>query len=183
MVEVKKVSHPSGCSILVMGEYHPWGLHKERGGDGSNYPRHSGRILDLKENKEPAVVYFRDILREAIKAQYYAVCVVPSHDPAKGPGGMVRLGQRVAGAIGAIDGTSFLVRTKKIEKLAHGGSRDIKVHLESIEARCPNSIKGRRVLLLDDVMTSGNSIAACHHILRSTGAETVVCAAMSQTTY
>jgi len=183
MVEIKKVSHSSGCPILVMGEYHPWGLHKERGGDGSNYPRHSGKILDLKEDKEPALVYFRDILREAIKAMYFAVCVVPSHDPAKGPGGMAHLGQRVASAIGSIDGTSFLVRTKKIEKLAHGGSRAVKVHLDSIEVRCPHDLKGKRLLLLDDVMTSGNSLVACRQLLLEAGAEPVICVAMSQTTY
>jgi hypothetical protein len=44
------------AGIAVYGDYMPWSAHKEMGGDGSNYPAHSGRILDLKDGKDGAVI-------------------------------------------------------------------------------------------------------------------------------
>jgi predicted amidophosphoribosyltransferase len=96
---------------------------------------------------------------------------------------MAHLGQRVANAIGALDGTSYLVRTQKVEKLAHGGPRGIDIHLNSITVECPRNLSGRRLMILDDVMTTGNSLVACRQLLLDAGADEVICAAMSQTTY
>jgi adenine phosphoribosyltransferase len=36
--------------------------------------------------------------------------------------------------------------------------------------------KGRRVLLIDDVLATGGTMRACHDLVRSTGAEVVACA-------
>ena len=44
---------------LCFGEYHQWGLHKARGGDGvklSTVQRE--KILDLKDKKDSGIVYF-----------------------------------------------------------------------------------------------------------------------------
>jgi predicted amidophosphoribosyltransferase len=38
-------------------------------------------------------------------------------------------------------------------------------------------------MILDDVMTTGNSLVACRQLLLDAGADEVICAAMSQTTY
>jgi ComF family protein len=38
------------------------------------------------------------------------------------------------------------------------------------------SLKGKRVILIDDIVTSGATVAACAHAIRKTGAKTVHCA-------
>lgn len=42
-------------------------------------------------------------------------------------------------------------------------------------------IKGKNVLLLDDVRTTGNSLSACKQVLEEAGALTVQCLALGQT--
>ena len=36
-------------TIVHLGPYQPWGLHKSIGGSSINYPSHSARILDFKK--------------------------------------------------------------------------------------------------------------------------------------
>ena len=43
------------------------------------------------------------------------------------------------------------------------------------------SIKGKRILLIDDVITTGATLSECSKILRAAGAETVACATLAAT--
>ena len=40
-------------------------------------------------------------------------------------------------------------------------------------------IKGRKILLIDDVVTTGNTLAECCRVLKNNGAETIICAAIA----
>jgi predicted amidophosphoribosyltransferase len=171
-----------GEDIIVLGTYRPWGHHKQMGGDGSNWPEHSRRILDLKEGKKVGVDYFFDYMSDKLK-RVEAIAIVPSHDPAKGPGGLHTLARRLAASRGCVDASSALRRHTKIDKLASGGDRSIGVHLNSIDVPERGLIKGNKVLLVDDVMTSGNSLLACRKILLKAGASEVKCVALGRTTY
>lgn len=69
---------------------------------------------------------------------------------------------------------NFLVRTAdKLSAHSEGGSRDTNVHITTIASKkkIDSSIP---VLLIDDVSTTGNTLAACEQILRAAGATTVV---------
>ena len=44
----------------------------------------------------------------------------------------------------------------------------------------PELIRGRRVLLLDDVITTGSTVSECARVLRTFGAEDVVCATLAR---
>jgi predicted amidophosphoribosyltransferase len=74
-----------------------------------------------------------------------------------------------------------LERTKRIAKLAHGGDRSEEVHLNSVAVADASLIKGKDVLLLDDVTKTGNSLRACEKILLAAGAESVTCVTMGKT--
>ncbi len=167
-------------NIAVYGDYKPWGAHKEDGGDGSNYPAHSGRILDLKEAKASAVRHFKEMIEQELQ-DGVVIVTVPSHDPAKPSRGLMKLAAELAQTGKRIDGSSSLVRTKKIEKLARGGDRSKEVHLKSVQVAHADLIKGRDVLLLDDVTKTGNSLFACSDLLLAAGARSVECATMGKT--
>ena len=111
-----------------------------------------------------------------------AIAVVPSHDPAAGISGIHQLAQALARQ-NRIDATECLVRFKKIPKLATGGSRSVARHLSSIRVEHPEIIKGREILLLDDVTTSGNSLVACRLLLLEAGAARVKYMALGRTTH
>jgi hypothetical protein len=167
--------------ISAFGEYHPWGQHKAQGGDGSNYPMFSGKILDLKDKKEGGIGYFYNIVEPAIQKNV-ALVTVPSHDPQKSVNGIRDLAQRICTDDPRIDATEVLVRQKPVEKLARGGNRGEDNHLKSIVVRSPHLIRGRLVLLLDDVVSTGGSLRACKKMLLAAGARAVHCAALGKTT-
>ncbi|MCC8966718.1 hypothetical protein H8A95_31435 [Bradyrhizobium sp. Pear76] len=167
--------------ISAFGEYMPWGRHKAMGGDGSNYPTYSGKILDLKDKKDRGIVYFFNLIEPIIRKDV-ALVTVPSHDPQKAINGIRELAQRICIDDPRIDATEVLIRQKPVAKLANGGSRDKDNHLKSIIVKSPNLIRGRRVLLLDDVVSTGGSMRACRELLLSAGARAVHCAALGKTT-
>lgn len=171
-----------GQDITVLGPYRPWGYHKEMGGDGSNWPEHSCRILDLKNSKKAGVDYFFEYMAPKLRP-VGAIAIVPSHDPAKAPGGLHSLGRRLAAHRQCTDAMLALVRHTKIAKLASGGDRSMAVHLNSIHVPDRDLIRGKTVLLVDDVMTSGHSLLACRRILLKAGAADVKCVALGRTTY
>lgn len=180
MVRILKGHEHYWGSIAIFGHYVPWGVHKANGGDRSNYDAHSGRILDLKDKSAGAIKHFREMIAPALP-NGIAIATVPSHDPAKAVGGLALLAGELAALRGCIDGSSCLVRTKKIVKLAHGGDRSKDVHLQSITVANPRLIKGRDVLLLDDVAKTGNSLEACAELLLNAGARSVECATIGKT--
>ena len=166
----------------AFGEYHPWGQHKAMGGDGSNYPTFSGKILDLKDKKNGGIIYFFNIVEPLIRKDV-ALVTVPSHDPQKTINGIRELAQRICIDDPRIDATEVLVREKPVAKQAHGGSRGEDNHLKSIVVKSPNLIRGRRVLLLDDVVSTGSSLRepVSKYCLVAT-ARAVPCAALGKTT-
>lgn len=61
-----------------------------------------------------------------------------------------------------IDGSLCLVRNEDIKSAHEGGKRSIKQHLDTIDLKDIDRIKGQNVLILDDVTTSGKSFIACY---------------------
>jgi Phosphoribosyl transferase domain len=166
--------------ISAFGEYKPWGQHKANGGTGGDYPQYSGRLLDLKEKKDRGIVYFYNIVEPAIRKDLVLV-TVPSHDPQKAINGIRELAQRICIDDPRIDATEVLVRQKPVQKLALGGDRSKENHTKSIVVASPHLIRGKRVLLLDDIVSTGNSLRACKALLLANGARDVHCAALGKT--
>jgi predicted amidophosphoribosyltransferase len=168
------------AEISAFGEYLPYGRHKAMGGDSTNYPTYSKKILDLKDKKHGGIVYFYGIAEPLIRKEV-ALVTVPSHDPQKQINGIRELAQRICIDDPRFDATEVLVRAKPVEKLAMGGDRNTDNHLKSIVVKSPHLIRGRRILLLDDVVSTGNSLRACKQLLLSAGARAVHCAALAKT--
>jgi predicted amidophosphoribosyltransferase len=166
--------------LACFGSYLPWGVHVQNGGSRENYPPYSGQILDLKSAKTTAIAAFKAQIEPELP-DGIAIAVVPGHDPAKPGKGLQSLVAELVRGSDRIDASSVLVRTQKIEKLAHGGNRSEEVHAKSVKVINANLIKGKNVLLLDDVAKTGNSLRACQVLLLAAGAKSVECAAIGKT--
>jgi hypothetical protein len=140
---------------------------------------HTRNILGLKWRDTDAVAFFYRKL-DPLLARDFVIAVVPSHTPANQSSGIRDVARRLA-RNGRIDGTACLVRHRAIEKLSQGGSRSARLHNETISVANAKYIQDREILLLDDVMTTGNSLQACKDILCTSGARQVHGLALGRT--
>ena len=157
--------------IRRYGVYHPW-----HGGNNPEFDRYSGRILDLKDGNKGAVDYFFKRVDPTLR-KGIAIVAFPSKEPDNYASGLYPLCERLA-RNGRIDASRCLKRLYEVEKRTQGGSRSIQASLDSIEVVNVHLIRGRNVLLLDDVTTSGNSLKAGRQLLLEAGASYVQCAAL-----
>jgi len=153
--------------------YHPY--------RSSKFDRKSGRILDFKDGHTDTIRHYRSRL-DARLSKRAVLATVPSHKPGNA-GTIDKVARELAARHWRSDATSCLVRHTKVNKLSRGGSRKVNVHLDSIRVENAHLIKGRRVTLLDDVTTTGNSFRACRQLLLDAGAKEVRCLALAKTTY
>lgn len=168
--------------VTVLGPYKSWTRHQAQGGDWDTFPPHSQRTLRLKRRKTPALDRFHAYLNEKIPADRFdAIATVPGHDPAHTQSGIRDLALRLAASRDFVDGTGCLIRHTFIEKLATGGSRQLAIHMNSMGVEHADVIEGRNVLLIDDVMTSGNSLLAGRIKLLAAGAASVALLALART--
>lgn len=158
-------------NIVVYSNYHKYWLDRERKIKNPLFDVFSGKILDLKECKMPAINYFYNILNEEI-CKDVTICVVPSSDAEKRKSGIAILGEKLA-ENGRVNKVYYLKRNTSIDKLADGGRRDKMVHMKSIDTVTEMDVTGDIILLMDDVTTTGNSLYACREILLNHGAHSV----------
>lgn len=163
--------------VVLCGFYHRyWNIDRTR---NQAFDMFSGRILDVKEKKEKGISYFYRQLDEEI-CKNVTICVVPSHVKSdKNDSGIAELARRLA-QNGRIDKIDYLKRIRTIDKLAYGGSRDIKVQLASLDVNPDMTVEGDVVLIVDDVTTSGASLEAAKELLLEHGANRVAMLALGQ---
>jgi predicted amidophosphoribosyltransferase len=184
----------SATTIVSLGDYHPYWLDQVSRIRNPRFDAHSDRVLNLKyredliqnpqawkiNKKRAAIEHFHRIL-EPMLSNNLAIAVVPSSRTNSASQGIRLLAQRLAATDERIDATVCLVRHKGISKQATGGKREIENHLRTIRLEYPELIGDREVLLLDDITTSGRSLAACQQILEEAGASRVKCAVLGRT--
>jgi len=154
--------------IVYYDIYHPW-----HGGHNPEFNKFSGHILDLKSEKPGIVDYFFNLLKNSDFDRADAIVIVPSHDPRKKSSSVKLLAKKLAQHKNLIDATDTVIRTRKIAKLAQGGNRDVSVHLNSLDIQNASMIRGKNVLVFDDVTTTGNSLHATMQLLKRNGAHSV----------
>lgn len=167
-----------------LGEYHSYRLPNSNEINPEFHNHKCGLILDLKTldyKGEQAVEHFlKEINSRVTIPNDFTIVIVPSSDKDNTETGVKELAQRLA-KNGRIDGTSCLVRHTSIPKSSKGGPRNIGVHLNSIKVVNEQLIKGKRILLIDDVTTSGSSLNACEMLLKQAGAVQVEKLALAKT--
>jgi acyl carrier protein len=163
--------------VHFVGEYFPkrFGRSKHRAGA-------SRAVLSLKSEETAGVRYFERKLRDCI-APGDAVIAVPGHTAGAASGGLRDL---IAELDGLDDLSDCLVRTADVPSShmarSEGYARPTEaLHRETLAVVSPGRIRGRTILLMDDVLTTGATLCAAASVLRRAGAAQVCCLALTRT--
>jgi predicted amidophosphoribosyltransferase len=160
--------------VFAAGWYYPINRY------GRRHDEWSSMILELKSMNEFAVEYFYQKIHPELR-HGFAISVVPSSQSNKSSG--IKMLAKELAREGRFDAVDVLVRHTSIPKQAYGGHRSFEQHLQTVFAdpRLAHIVNNRPVLIMDDVMTTGNSLRACSAILLRSGAGPVCCLALAVT--
>lgn len=175
-VSAPKITHLKKNRINYLGLYHPkWN------GTNPKFDDYSQSILDLKVKDEESIQYFYQRCVKWLDIDFDAIVIVPSHNPLTSNSGIEFLATKIARNKNWIDATQCLARTHEIEKLSYGGDRSIEIHLNSITVEQIPLIREKKIILIDDVTTSGNSLKASKLKLEQAGVKEVYMCALGKT--
>lgn len=179
-------SYRDAHNIHAMYRYHPKYFRR------SPNPKHyrsceSELILRLKDLDRNAIRQMSERLAMRISQsdQNYGVeviCSFPSSNHRTHFNGIRLAAMEVAKFLDYVDGTGCLVRFEDKPK-AHFGRRSLENNLATLTIEQPEYIRGKRVLLVDDITTSGHSLVAGEQKLLEAGASDVVKLALGETIY
>ena len=162
--------------IFDLGGYHPW-----HDGHNPNFDEFSRLILDVKDQRKKGINYFTNRLRSILSdTEEYVICVIPTHAVGTAPSGIRTIAKQLC-SHPIIDGTDAISRAFEIQKKTVGGSRDMQLEIKSLAVTNESVVRGRQVLLLDDVTTTGTSLKAGKYLIEQAGAEIVVLLALART--
>ena len=166
--------------IYYIYEYHSYwcyyGNEKFKNTDFNSVDRD---ILDLKRNL-PHVIYkfykkllsIFDCFDDIDKFNFTAR---PSHDSNVDVTSMHIIAQKLSENYNKRDYSQVLQRNSTIPRLSSGGLRNIGVHINSIYINQNFEVKGKNFIILDDIATTGGSMAAAAQILHTGGASEIIC--------
>lgn len=160
----------------------------------TRFVEHSGvseSIIAFKQCYQRPIDRFTNEMKEALlqelgndvsKLKGMCVVVVPSHTEGRWSESLLRMAKSLCKDLKMTDCSKALERIREHDKLATGGDRSIESHTSTMKVNPEYDIKGKRILVLDDVTTSGNSLLASARILKEAGAESVAAIAIGKTT-
>jgi len=112
-------------------------------------------------------------------AKNYVFCLVPPHIDSTDNKNGVYILSRYIRMIRNYFNRSVIIRVHSIQPLHRGGNRSIDVQLASLKIN--SNVSGKRIVVMDDITTTGNSLEACKILLRQAGAKEVILFAFAKT--
>lgn len=139
-------------------------------------------ILSLKTCRIPAIARFTGELLNWLEDDV-VLCVVPSSDPNHTDTGIARIASVLCRFSKRLDATTALQRIKAVPRSrGDAASRPtVEVHRASLKVIQPEFIRGRTVVVLDDILTTGATMAAAIANLEEAGARLVLGRAIAKT--
>ncbi len=197
----EKIYEIYGADILYLYEYTPFY------GGNSTQNKIDKHIMNIKnqkvynpedpdfwkeEKRKESISFFKNVLKEEFTnfikflppdfRQKTLISLVPSSTEKKYNNNMFNICEYLCREFNIFNGLTILSRQYSVGT-AHlcGSHRNIKTHLESIIVNTPEFIKGKSIILFDDVTTSGVSFEACELLLLESEAKEVLCIALGKT--
>lgn len=134
---------------------------------------------------EPYGKLIADCIRENLKGRYDLISWVPlSRERYKERGYDQAMLLAMAAALELDDvAVSTLEKYKNVEKQSKMGSVEKrKANISGVyRVEDPELIEGKRILLIDDIVTSGSTLSECARMLLQAGAKEVLCATIART--
>jgi predicted amidophosphoribosyltransferase len=144
--------------------------------------REGGKVKSL--NLDAIQFFTNELIKKLNNLNDFTLCVVPPHEANNSISGIKLISQILSQQKGGIDGTECVKRRFTIEPQHNSQSRLSIFELKnSLTIKEENLIKGKKVLLLDDISTTGNSLKATHDLLLQMGAEFVICIVLGRTVF
>lgn len=178
--------------IISLGKYYP--MHGKRFEDMDEF---SNKIIDIKKEEisisnpnekyyyEESVKYFTNKLSDILSGtSECVVCIMPSHWKGTNQSGIRKIIRQLClKRNNIIDGTDILLRGYTVSKKHLGGERNFKEEIKSLNVgdKCEDIIRGRQIILMDDVTTTGTSLNAGMFVLKQHGCEPVALLAFGKT--
>ena len=168
-------------TLFWLDDYHAYRF--PNGTKNPSFNNFGRLILDLKESDCPKHTRAVNVLTRQLNnsltdfftlSEPFFVAIIPSHQKNTVSQGLRSIVKTLKNSYNIQNSNNLLIRHTSIVKLARGGNRSVEVHLNSIRIR-PNILTKRsKVLLLDDITTTGNSFEACKSILQNAGAGLII---------
>ena len=109
------------------------------------------------------------------------IALVPSHTKGQWSSSMKKMTAKICANFKMVNYSDSIERTQDHPKLAYGGDRSIESHIQTLGVKPGCEIKGKEIIVMDDITTTGNSILACARVLRDAGAKKVMAIALAKT--
>ncbi|GAB6056500.1 hypothetical protein JCM15415_18160 [Methanobacterium movens] len=166
--------------VYHLGDYLP----KNRYPDQDTF---SKNILDFKNGNEKVALDFADKIKDLIKnknLKFDVIIPIPSSKAHRIGNGSKLLTKKLANQLNCENGTNMLERVENLisAHLVEANERPTTDnHYNSI--KCDKRVKGKRILLFDDIFTQGNTSQACSKKLFENGASNVILIVLGKTKY
>lgn len=141
-------------------------------------------VKDYKYNgKNYLYKPFAELMLKTIKSKKIAqdidiVLYVPTHkrkQALRGYNQAELLANYISESLGKVLLKNNLIKTKWTKEQSHSTKIDRIINLkDSFQIRNPNEIEGKRVLLVDDIITTGVTMDECSRVLINNGAREVI---------
>lgn len=163
--------------IFYNDNYNPY-----RKGENIKFRKNEdGKILSLKNNNIDTIKEYSNLFNLKLKGLTkitYTNNIVIMSIPSSRVGnrnGINLVAENIGKENRFLDKSKRLIRIENIQKLATGRRRGKEVHLNSIKYEVDEcDLSSKIIILIDDIITTGNSLAACREILIGCGAKYIV---------
>jgi hypothetical protein len=166
------INHTGTLRVAYCHDYVPKNMHLN--------DHNSERVLEMKRGNPTCIDYYANAIKGMLN-EGALLCCAPSSSKDRWSPGLIQLVAKLEVMAGCAGETRLIRRTVDTEKRSTGGDRSIETNLNSIACSFPQSVTDRDVVVLDDIVTTGNTFLACAEILWRTGAGSISGIALGRT--